>query len=67
MEGLLIYRRLIKYNFLYYKFYYKFKYFREISNKSPVKIVKFDKGLYLFKVNRYSLFNNSLNFNRVYL
>ena len=54
-------------NLLYYKFYYKFYYFREISYKSLIKIIKIDKDLYLFKINRYNLFNNSLKFNKVYL
>ena len=67
MKGLLIYRRLIKYNFLYYKFYYRFNYFREVSNKLLIKIIKFDKDLYLFKINKYNLFNNSLDFNKIYL
>ena len=37
------------------------------SNKSPVKIIKSDKGLYLFKVNRCNLLNNNLDFNKIYL
>ena len=67
MKDLLIYWESIKYNLLYREFYYKFNYFREVSNKSLIKIIKFDKDLYLFKVNRYSLLDNSLNLNKVYL
>ena len=66
MKGLLIYWELIKYDFFYDEFYYGFNYFREISNKPSVKIVKSDKGLYLFKVDRCNLLDNSLNFNRVH-
>ena len=67
MKDLLIYWELIKYNLLYYKFYYEFNYFREVFNKSLIKIIKFDKDLYLFKVNRCNLLDNSLDLNRVYL
>ena len=67
MKGLLIYWKLIKYNLFYDEFYYKFNYFKEVSNKSSIKIIKFDKDLYLFKINRYNLLNNNLDFNRVYL
>ena len=32
-----------------------------------MKILKSNKDLYLFKVNKYNLFDNNLNFNKIYL